>query len=343
MEKKIDLLNGMEGRVAGRKLLEDAGGNRDDEMDAAVLDIDVDKKDEKVVEADLVGKGKRRDDEMDAAVLGIDVDRKKKDVGEAKKEEVKGKVENVQKGDEQETQQKVRDEEVDAAVLDVEQEMDKGVLVGNDEAAEKDDDDDGDIENEEEEEEEENLEELENVEFEEEKDGEDEDEGSQEDYEEMQAKEKLKTADMFAKSMVGRKKKEQRPTVHSPRNTKTHKKNSSSPHKSKKTSTSIWQVTVLTVVMALGAGLGAVPFFFVKTLSSSWRGIATAIACGVMFAASFDLVHEGQPQGGTLVILGLVLGTVFIRITQHYLDSVEDVKVCMRLYIVVLSTGEMKN
>jgi cation transport ATPase len=180
------------------------------------------------------------------------------------------------------------------------------------------------------------LEELENVEFEEEEKEDDEDEGSQEDYEEMQAKEKLKSSDMFAKSMMGRKKKEQRPTVRSPKTTKAHKKNSSSPHKSKKTS--IWQVTVLTVVMALGAGLGAVPFFFVKTLSSSWRGIATAIACGVMFAASFDLVHEGQPQGGTLVILGLVLGTVFIRITQHYLDGIEDVKV--RIHIVVCLDGK---
>lgn len=37
--------------------------------------------------------------------------------------------------------------------------------------------------------------------------------------------------------------------------------------------------------------------------------LASAVACGVMIACSFDLVHEGQPYGGVLVIAGVVLGT----------------------------------
>jgi hypothetical protein len=89
---------------------------------------------------------------MDAAVLDVDADKKDKNVvdgEEAKNEKGKGKVENVKKG-EQQVQRKVRDEEVDAAVLDVEQEMDKGVLGGNEKAAEKDDDIDGNIDDEEE-------------------------------------------------------------------------------------------------------------------------------------------------------------------------------------------------
>ncbi len=36
--------------------------------------------------------------------------------------------------------------------------------------------------------------------------------------------------------------------------------------------------------------------------------LASAVACGVMIACSFDLVHEGQPYGGALVIAGVVLG-----------------------------------
>ena len=301
----------VEGNV-GRRLLDDAVGNRDDELDAAVLDVKVEKKD--VVDVEKVP-----------------------NKGESQK-----KLESVRDGEQK--VQKLQDEEVDAAVLDVEQEMDKGVLVGNQERnddAEEDGDqvDDDDVYHDEEGNEIE--EEDENVEFEDKQGGEeeeeeedaddddDDDQGSQEDYEEMQAKEKLKNLDMFAKSMVERsKERKNRSMVESQRMPSTKKKGVKA-HSSKtndKRATSIWQVTVLTVVMALGAGLGAVPFFFVKTLSSSWRGIATAIACGVMFAASFDLVHEGQPQGGTLVILGLVLGTVFIRITQHYLDGIEDVK-----------------
>ncbi len=43
-------------------------------------------------------------------------------------------------------------------------------------------------------------------------------------------------------------------------------------------------------------------------LSKEWSAMANAIACGVMLAASFDLVHEAQPYGAGLAILGVVLG-----------------------------------
>lgn len=64
----------------------------------------------------------------------------------------------------------------------------------------------------------------------------------------------------------------------------------------------------LTALMAAASGLGAVPFFFVGTLSARWSALANAVACGVMLAASFDLVHEGEPYGPGLVIVGVMLG-----------------------------------
>lgn len=67
-------------------------------------------------------------------------------------------------------------------------------------------------------------------------------------------------------------------------------------------------VFLLTAVMAACSGLGAVPFFFVGALSARWSALANAVACGVMLAASFDLVHEGEPYGAGLVILGVMLG-----------------------------------
>jgi hypothetical protein len=67
-------------------------------------------------------------------------------------------------------------------------------------------------------------------------------------------------------------------------------------------------VFVLTMLMAAASCLGAVPFFFVGKLSTRWSALANAIACGVMLAASFDLVHEGEPSGAGLVIAGVVLG-----------------------------------
>lgn len=84
-------------------------------------------------------------------------------------------------------------------------------------------------------------------------------------------------------------------------------------------------VVAMTIAMACAAGLGAVPFFFVKKLSTHWSAVATAVACGVMFAASFDLIHEGQPYGAHLVIAGVFLGGLFINIMQKWLDSRGDV------------------
>jgi len=87
----------------------------------------------------------------------------------------------------------------------------------------------------------------------------------------------------------------------------------------------VFTVVAMTVAMAGAAGLGALPFFFVKNLSKRWSAISTAIACGVMFAASFDLIHEGQPYGPQLVILGIFLGGVFIKFMQTWLDGMEEV------------------
>lgn len=65
----------------------------------------------------------------------------------------------------------------------------------------------------------------------------------------------------------------------------------------------------MTVLMGGAAGLGSFPFFFVGSLSKEWAALANALACGVMLACSFDLVHEGQPYGGGFVIIGIVLGS----------------------------------
>lgn len=85
-------------------------------------------------------------------------------------------------------------------------------------------------------------------------------------------------------------------------------------------------VVGMTIMMAAAAGLGAVPFFFVRSLSKHWSALASSVACGVMFAASFDLIHEGQPYGGVLVIVGMFSGGLFISILQKWLDTMEDIK-----------------
>ena len=94
------------------------------------------------------------------------------------------------------------------------------------------------------------------------------------------------------------------------------------------TQTSAFSVFVLTFVMAAMTGLGSIPFFLLpkgEKLAPLYAGLANAIACGVMLAASFDMVHEGQPHGPGLVVFGLFCGATFIAFLQKILHAHEDV------------------
>lgn len=86
-------------------------------------------------------------------------------------------------------------------------------------------------------------------------------------------------------------------------------------------------VLLLTLAMAGATGLGAVPLFFMR-LQAHWAGICNGIASGVMIAASFDLIQEGQRDGGGIwVVLGILAGGLFIWCSQKVLEGHEDVKV----------------
>ncbi|KAG0586220.1 hypothetical protein KC19_2G073200 [Ceratodon purpureus] len=80
-------------------------------------------------------------------------------------------------------------------------------------------------------------------------------------------------------------------------------------------------VAWLTLAMAVATGLGAVPFFFVQ-LEPRWAGICNGLASGVMLAASFELIEEGQKYGeGSAVVLGIVAGGVFIFLSQRFVHD----------------------
>jgi zinc transporter ZupT len=88
-------------------------------------------------------------------------------------------------------------------------------------------------------------------------------------------------------------------------------------------------------ITALSTGLGVVPLIFCPSLSSYYIGIANAIACGMMTAASVSLAYEGVcnrnerdtsdiPQYAR-TILGVLVGLLFIKLTKTFLDAHEDV------------------
>ncbi|KAJ4970171.1 hypothetical protein NE237_003270 [Protea cynaroides] len=84
-------------------------------------------------------------------------------------------------------------------------------------------------------------------------------------------------------------------------------------------------VAWLTLAMAAATGLGAVPFFFVE-LDPQWAGMCNGMAAGVMLAASFDLVQEGQAHGsGSWVVLGILSGGIFIWLCKKFLEHYGEV------------------
>lgn len=86
----------------------------------------------------------------------------------------------------------------------------------------------------------------------------------------------------------------------------------------------ILSILLYTTLMAMASGLGAIPFFIFGKLKPYWAGIANAVAVGVMLSASFDLLHEGAPYSPPLTILGMVIGSLFIKSSQDYLSQFED-------------------
>ncbi|KAL6565654.1 hypothetical protein OROHE_004709 [Orobanche hederae] len=84
---------------------------------------------------------------------------------------------------------------------------------------------------------------------------------------------------------------------------------------------SVSTVAFLTLAMAAATGLGAVPFFFLE-LDPQWAGICNGMAAGVMLAASFDLIQEGQGHGsGSWVVLGILAGGLFIWLCKKVLEQ----------------------
>ena len=84
---------------------------------------------------------------------------------------------------------------------------------------------------------------------------------------------------------------------------------------------SVYVVAWSTLAMAAATGLGALPFFFLE-LEAQWAGLCNGLAAGVMLAASFDLVQEGQMYGsGSWVVLGILSGGIFIWLCKKILEQ----------------------
>ena len=75
---------------------------------------------------------------------------------------------------------------------------------------------------------------------------------------------------------------------------------------------------------AVATGLGAVPFFFVRTLSDRVVALSNALAAGLMLGASFGLVAEGTGHGRVETVVGALLGVLFILGTERVMGDHEE-------------------
>ncbi len=80
-------------------------------------------------------------------------------------------------------------------------------------------------------------------------------------------------------------------------------------------------------ITALATGLGALPFLFFPKVSRKWLGYSNAVAAGLMLTASFTLIFEGINYGIWKTSAGVLLGLVFILVSDHWLSGHENLEI----------------
>ncbi len=92
-------------------------------------------------------------------------------------------------------------------------------------------------------------------------------------------------------------------------------------------SVTVWTVFLAALLTALATGLGAIPFFFVKTIERRWISLASALAAGLMLGASHGLIVDGGSHDTGRLLVGVVLGLAFISIAHRLLSERSDLSV----------------
>lgn len=89
----------------------------------------------------------------------------------------------------------------------------------------------------------------------------------------------------------------------------------------------IYTVFIFALLTAIATGIGAVPFLFLKKISKKWLGHSNAAAAGLMIAASFSLIYEGIEYSLFSTVAGVLIGLIFIIVSENILSKHEGVDV----------------
>jgi len=83
------------------------------------------------------------------------------------------------------------------------------------------------------------------------------------------------------------------------------------------------EVFLFALITALATGLGAVPFFFVRSIPRRYLGVSNAIAAGFMTAASIGLIIEGVAYGTFRTWAGATFGVLLIALFRRAIQGHE--------------------
>lgn len=89
----------------------------------------------------------------------------------------------------------------------------------------------------------------------------------------------------------------------------------------------VWQVAIYAMLTAIATGLGAIPFFFIKTITKQWIGIGDAFAAGLMLTASFRLIEEGLEYSLWRLLAGIVVGMALITWSHYRFNDQEKLEI----------------
>jgi zinc transporter, ZIP family len=82
----------------------------------------------------------------------------------------------------------------------------------------------------------------------------------------------------------------------------------------------ITTVILYTTLTAVATGLGVIPLIFSKSFPARLMSLASALASGLLLAATFQLINKGMADGAATTIIGIVSGLVLITISRKWLE-----------------------
>jgi zinc transporter ZupT len=83
---------------------------------------------------------------------------------------------------------------------------------------------------------------------------------------------------------------------------------------------SVWVVVFAAFLTAVATGLGVLPFLFVRDVGNWWLGIFSAVAGGLMLAASHSLMVEGSALSDLRALLGVLVGLGLIVLANTVIE-----------------------